>query len=151
MFYDVEGMDPDLLRKRVKLKLKERSLNVSQAEKLGGMKAGALRQFMIGRTSNPTLDTLRSIASVLSIEPSDLIKEEAEVEVNKLTLPWNFKIFQKIVTALAKLVEKNETSISNEEALSIMKNFYYSYLDNNEQNIDKAFASWFLNKMMGKK
>lgn len=149
MLQNLIPMDPSLLREKIKKKLAEKKLKVNQVEKLAGLGGGAIRQFLSGRTNNPTWDTLRAVSKVLELEFSELTNEYSKNNISKsLDFSWKSEMFSKITLNLQDFINKHNYSISGTEAISIIQNIYCFCLENKEEDIDKAFAELLLKKMI---
>jgi len=116
------------LKDRIKLKMREKRLNIAELEKLAGLKRSSVGNFLQGRTKQPKIDTLQALAEVLECSVTELIGVE---EPHRLSKEETSPLLEHVHLLLESMKEfifhfENEeaSQFTLNEALEIVKETY---------------------------
>jgi transcriptional regulator with XRE-family HTH domain len=136
--------------------IEDSQLSVGVLEKKAGVKKNAIRNIIDGRSKNPTMETLLSIAAVIGCSIDNLIKGNDDLiqeasspsQINQEIYPWNMVLFQQVVQVINELLNKRTIILSYDEVLDIVKEVYLFSIGKNEviKTVDLRFAQWFIDK-----
>jgi transcriptional regulator with XRE-family HTH domain len=139
----------------IKKKLEETHLTAGKVEKLAGLKINAVRNILNGTSQNPSVLTLKAIATVFNCSIDELLENEHSVEVrlssykeNKpiLTLD-DLDLFLKVTNLVAKIIRENGYKITVEQALNLIRGIYsYSAMEK-KNTINMEFVTWLFQNM----
>ncbi len=140
-------MNLDLLRKKIREKLKEKKISINEAEKISGIGVSALRHFLLGRTRSPTLETFFALVQALDIDVVELIDIQS-IELNQPVGKsiWKGELFGKLVEGLRDFSKEKNTQLSSEEAIRVLIEIYSYCHKKNLEKVDKNFIELFLEK-----
>jgi transcriptional regulator with XRE-family HTH domain len=144
-------MNHDVLKKRISLKLKEQNQSVSNVEKLAGIGKGSLRNFLVGRTKSPTLETLYALSEILKSDLSELLEDGSYKNHEETLGRINIDLYISVVAYVKQFLLNHELNLKNKEFLEILKEIYYFSLSKEACVLDTEFAIWYLNVELKKK
>lgn len=149
------------LGRKIKERMVELDLSAHALEKRAGLKSSAVQNIIYGRSKNPSINLINSIARVLGCEIQDLIGEgQNQTEVAyKTTTPskqynssqyeeenWNQTLYLKCFKIFYDLIEQKKITLKKNTILNLVEEIYnYSY-GNNIQEPDNYFAKWLIDK-----
>jgi len=126
--------------------------------KLAGIGTSSLRHFLNGRTKNPDLETLNALASVLRCDLANLLglsaktlsEDQKKEESQNINKPVNYNLYIQVTSFVCDfLKEQKKYYISNEVFLEALKKIYYFCLLQKNGILDKEFANWYMNEIIG--
>lgn len=152
MFDNLFLMNPEFLRDKIQKTLKDKNVSIRQMERMSGLGPTSLRHFLSGRTNNPKLETIRSIAKALNMDVSELTNEDVNDKILPFSnQPWEKTIFLKIASNISDLIENHKPNISNEEAMTIIRNLYYFCYERKNEDLEKNFKEGLFKEIIQKK
>lgn len=144
------------IQEQIKDQLEKQHMKVSELEKLSGLSASVIRNILSGRSNNPTLDTLLSIANVLGCSLSDLIMDHDKsiyknrntdiLRDNSSQLEWIAPLLLDIISYVEELFKKENYDANFEVGIYLVKEIYHYSIEKNDRKIDKGFAEWIVGK-----
>lgn len=144
-------MNLDLLKIKIREKLKEKKISINEAEKISGIGVSALRHFLLGRTKSPTLETFFSVTKALDIDVVELIDIQ-NIELNQSVgkSAWKGHLFDKLVEGLRDFTKEKNLQISSEEAIRALIEIYCYCHKKDLEKVDKDFIELFLETFLKK-
>lgn len=135
------------LQIRLKHLMQEKSLRTSDLEKLAGLKMSAVRNILLGKTKHPKAETLQAIADVLGCTIADLLgKEIPKEQTHSSPQIEHPQLFLDAAKSLVFLLEKEECSLTLDQACLIVKETYAYSTQNESKTIDQQFAKWLFSR-----
>ena len=129
----------DIFKKNLTQLMKERSLRIVDLEAKAN-KGRVVNNILSGSSTNPTIDTVKSLAEALNIDIEDLLSDR---DLNKDLNLFLFKdSFMKVVNEIEPIVSKYNISFNN--VLSLIKEAYYYAHDLNLKSADEQFIKWII-------
>ena len=146
-------MTSGLIKQRIEMRLAQIGMSASALEQKAGLSSGAVRSILLGRSSNPTINTLTAIARVLDCSISDLAEEKqpSVPSLDKFTnkkeaLPWKSDVFLNALNLVENDLKRRKYQPNLDEILFFTKEIYAYSLEDNNQTIDEKFARWLIDK-----
>lgn len=142
----------DNLVQKLKDKMAEQRFSVAALEKEAGLKMHAVRNILHGRSKNPSIVTLKSIAKVLGCSLNELLGEE---EPNAESHPAaestytfeNRELFYAVSQLVLDMYKQTEKTIKMHEVAHLMTEIYTYSLINKKGQIDEEFSKWLFSKI----
>ena len=144
-------MNHDILKKIILEKLKEQNQSITNAEKLAGIGKGSLRNFLVGITKSPTLETLYALSEVFKSDLSELLGIGFHKDFEQDPTEINFGLYFSVVEYVKQFLLNNKLRINNKEFLKTLKEIYYFSLSKKAGILDVEFANWYLDTEFEKK
>lgn len=145
-------MKADYLREKILKILNEKGISISKVEKLSCIGKSSLRHFIIGKTKQPSIETLHALSRTLQIDISELISDEPSkahsIPSEFYDAIWSDKVFIKIAETLSKSLKKQKISIKNSEAMTILQDVYCYCMSKGGENIEENFNEWFFKRTL---
>ncbi len=144
------------LKDNIKQQLSTRNMSASELERRAGLKQSTLQNILYGRSKNPSIETIRSIAKELNCSIEELIGvgnhlnslyPEPKTETVEECL-WNATLFIKAIEGVQIIIEKKNINLSKKQVLACVDEVY-KYSIGVSEEIDQRFADWVINKTMG--
>lgn len=139
------------LKAQVLNRMKEKNLGPIELEKRAGLTRGAATNIIHGRSKNPTLETISSIANVLNCTIDELL-EDPEKTVIKTVKKQDHQyetlidLFYQVLDHTVLCIKNVKQDLSLDQFLDALREGYvYSLLKNNKQ-VDKKFIEWIIDK-----
>ena len=149
----------DALRINIKNKVQQNKTSVSELERRAGLKPSTLQNIVLGRSKNPSLDTIMSLARELGCTIDELISPTMDHKFKTTTTEplikviWNETLFKSIINYISEfLTQHSFSSIAINEVLECIKEIYNYSLKAKVQTMDTKFAEWLIErKFLGNK
>lgn len=140
-------------------KMNKEGFSAYSLERSAGLKANAVHNIISGRSKNPSINILQSIAKALNCSVSDLIGEEV---VNSTSAPpqekiitsstisntiENKELYIECLIYFCTLLRKHKCWLGKEKVWSCIDELYLYSLKTNKKKVDKHFAKWFFEKV----
>jgi len=148
----------DTLRTNIKNKIQQNKTSVSELERRAGLKPSTLQNIVLGRSKNPGLETIMSLAKELGCTIDELISPSVDSQFKKaktdlpMKIIWNETLFISIVSYIAEFLTQHSFSlIEINEVLECIKEIYTYSLKAQSETMDSKFAEWIVErKFLGK-
>jgi transcriptional regulator with XRE-family HTH domain len=136
--------------------IEENHLSIGNLEKKSGLKKNAIRNIIEGRSKNPNIDTLTSIASTMGCSIDSLINAtdnrnilQDQYDANSPHL-WDYQLFEQTTYTVKNLLDEKKSNMHFENILELIKEIYLFSLEKENENgnkdVDVRFAKWLVNK-----
>lgn len=144
------------LSERIKIKLSHQGLSTAAFEKKAGLKPGAVNNILYGRSKNPTISIIQSIASAFECRISDLIDDDfssaGDEKLNNFlssdTTPWNQELYIQSFEYAVTLIRSMNISCSKTKLLDCVEEIYRYSNKGQSATVDKRFSEWLIEKMI---
>jgi len=142
-----------MLQQNIKTRLYSRNMSVSELERRTGLKPSAIQNILHGRSKNPGIDTIKSIAQELRCSIEELIGElniDATFKPDNQMedLPWNATLFIQAIEAVQSILGKKRKTLTKKQILATVEEAYKYSLDGTSKEIDYRFTEWLLDKII---
>lgn len=126
----------------------ERHISIYALERSAGMKPSVVQNIIYGRSKNPGIDTIKSIAKALNCRISDLIEETTDhLPLFAAPLePWNFSLFVESLKALELVIKEQDLTISQKDTFLLAQEIYKYAVQSPTNTVDLTFVRWLLSK-----
>lgn len=129
----------DALKSNLTRLMQERSLRIVDLE-AKAKKGRVVNNILNGASTNPTIDTVQSLAEALNIDIEDLLSEQhTSHKLNDLLF---MDAAAKVVQEINPLVEKHHISINN--IFSLIKDAYNYAIELDLPEADQKFIKWLI-------
>ena len=146
-------MTSELIKQRIEARLSQIGMSASALEQKAGLSSGTVRSMLLGRSKNPTINTLRAIAQVLDCLIGDLVEEKPpsipsldKIMMKKESSQWQSDVFLKALNLVEKDLKGRRYQPNLDEVLFFTKEIYAYSLEDKNQTVDEKFAHWLINK-----
>ncbi len=143
------------ISRHIKEKMIEKGLSAHALEKQAGLKLSAVQNIMYGRSKNPSINILASIAQALGCTVSDLL-EEGHLSTQRAgsnvgpsfsqTTPWNADLYINTLHVINISANAKNLSLSQEQLFKYADETYAYSIKNKKNKPDKNFAEWLVEK-----
>lgn len=144
-----------IIAQKIKNRMAEKRFTVASLEREAGLKVHAVRNIILGKSKNPSADTLKAVADVLECTVDDLLSHEdsttlsspkdneAERSLVKISEPELY--FEVTQEALALFSSNSITPTFKDLSFIILEAYLYS-IENNEGKTDRSFMKWLYSR-----
>lgn len=128
--------------------------NVRLFERKSGLTPGTINNIINGTSSNPTAETLNTLANAFGCSIDDLLDRntnQASNNNNSVALKssvWKSELYIEISKELAKEIEKGQIKINADKALLIIQEVYSYLIKKNKTSVDESLIGWVLDKTL---
>ncbi|MBY0264063.1 MAG: helix-turn-helix transcriptional regulator [Holosporales bacterium] len=136
---------------RIKKKLVEHNLSASALERKAGIRPSTLQNILQGRSKNPSIEVLQSVAQALNCSVSELLGEnhalpETLVKAEK----WVPEVYVNATQAVWAVCKKRQLDISKKLFFQAVEQVYAYCSQYDRVNVDKDFADWVVMQVRDK-
>ncbi|WP_010303940.1 helix-turn-helix domain-containing protein [Candidatus Odyssella thessalonicensis] len=125
-------------------------------ERRAGLSVSAVRNILIGRSKNPTMETLLAIANTLGCTVDELVRDQPpsipepqSLQMNEQH-PWVKRLAIDTIEFVDHYLNSKGYTPSFEEILFFIREIYTFSLGTEEKLVDKRFGEWFIKKNLQK-
>jgi transcriptional regulator with XRE-family HTH domain len=129
----------DILKKNLQRLMKERSLRTVDLESKTNKKR-VVHNILSGTSTNPSINTMKSLADALNIDIEDLLRD-TDIE-KKLDPDLFLDVCIKVVNEINPLIDKYNIKINN--VVTIIKDVYNYAYGVNPPKADEQFIKWVI-------
>lgn len=128
--------------------------NVRLFERKNGLTPGTINNIINGTSSNPTAETLNTLANAFGCSIDDLLDRNTNQASNNNNLTalknsvWKSDLYIEISKELAKEIEKGQIKINTDKALLIIQEVYSYLIKKNKTSVDESLIGWVLDKTL---
>ena len=151
------------LSKNIKERMAELEISAHALEKRAGLKTSSVQNIIYGRSKNPSISLISSIAKVLGCGIEDLIDDQSASShlpagdkpssssksyktFLQKTLSWDQTLYLKCFKLFYDLVEQRNIILQKGMILDLVDEIYNYSLGNSIQEPDQYFAKWLIDK-----
>ncbi len=146
----------DPIRSNIALLIRKKGISIAELERLAGLKNGAVRNIIQGKSKNPTIQTLIKICKILDCSLNAIINtNNFEHTVHNISFTknqeienWDRELFTKSTEFVGEYLYQNKINIKFYEAISLIIEVYSFAIIKNEGVIDKKMSEWILEKLL---
>lgn len=156
-----------LLIDNIKKRLSSNDMSVSELERRAGLKQSSVQNILHGRSKNPSVETIRSIAHELNCSIEELIGEisdnlrdqsvdgsrarvaqdiDNDIETHKEV--WNANLYIQAIETVQAILDIKNAKLSKKQVLAAVDEVY-RYSIGSSDEIDRRFAEWIIDKVIG--
>jgi transcriptional regulator with XRE-family HTH domain len=157
-----------VLAHTIKDRLYEKGLSVYGLEKLAGLKHSSVQNIIRGRSKNPSIDIITSIARVLNCTVEDLLSNHPfdpqlsrtnTLDATHKHLPnqteltsffennWDISLYIEASENIFKLLKNSKIEVDYNNFIFLVTEVYkYSW---SHKKIDKKFTAWLIQNKLG--
>ncbi len=141
-----------LVAQKIKSKMTEQRFTVASLEREAGLKVHAVRNILLGKSKNPSADTLKAISNVLGCTVDDLLntenetsqapskKHDAEIEIR------NPDLFRNVVQGVLEVFKEHKKTPTYKDLSFMVLEVYQYSVENNNEEADKSFMTWLYSR-----
>ncbi|AVP87952.1 hypothetical protein phytr_10240 [Candidatus Phycorickettsia trachydisci] len=137
----------EAIKKAIEKYIQANDISIARLEKKAGLKTNAIRNILNGKSLQPSAATLKAISEALGCSIDSLLSEDS---VNDYTesenLITNFRLFSDCVDVVLDQMENKKYTPSFKELIFFIKEVYDFSIGKENQEADKNFANWIINK-----
>ena len=143
------------LQSNIKNEMLKSNLTIREVERRAGLGRSVLNNILRGKSKNPNLSTLQSIAEVLNCSLSDLI-DSPESEGSQIVSPSPHKpnivypvitsLFEETTSVLTACFKNINFEPNLDQFLHCLRRVYTYALEGGENKVDVKFAEWLVDK-----
>jgi len=147
------------LTENIRQKLSTKNISVSELERRAGLKQSTLQNILYGRSKNPSIETIKSIARELNCSIEELIGELDYLNPNTLNNPnhkeqeealdehpWNPVLFIKTIEMVQSILDAKKITLPKKQVLASVDEVY-RYSNGVSDEVDRRFAEWIVDKI----
>lgn len=145
-----------ILITHLKEKMTQEGMTAYSLERRAGLKSTAVHNILSGRSKNPSIHIMQSIAKALNCSVSDLIGEDSSLpnELPKLNTPpkiesnqiANHELYVKCLSYLCSLLDKKKLWLKKEQIINYVDEIYFYSNKKNLKKPDTHFSDWLIEK-----
>lgn len=138
---------------QIRSKMNKEGLTPYSLERNAGLKPNAVHNIISGRSKNPSISVLTTIAKTLNCTVSDLIGENSSpVEAEypqEITSPQfeNQELYVKCLLCFCSILNKHKTWLPKQQLINCVDEIYLYSAKKNLNSADLHFANWFFEKI----
>lgn len=142
-----------LLAEKLKNILGKQGVTVAGLERAAGLKTGAVRNIIVGRSKKPSAETLSKIAHALSCSIDELTSEKSRLSISSSSVTeWDSLLHKKCIDVILETSEKLSLSLNFSQASFLIDELYFYSLKNSDQREpDRCFSAWLVEAFKNKK
>ncbi|MEK6733866.1 MAG: helix-turn-helix transcriptional regulator [Pseudomonadota bacterium] len=138
------------LQEQIQTRMVDKNLNARELERRAGLKISAVRNILSGKSSNPGIEVISSIAKLLGCSTDELIGTAAqssnkpEAAKPKAITVWNYDLYQSCLKEVQNYLQSNNLKAQAEQILSFVRETYVYSLAGNNNKADMRFVKWII-------
>jgi transcriptional regulator with XRE-family HTH domain len=144
----------EILIKNIKNYLARTGLTTKELERRANIKPSTLQNVLAGRSKNPGLDTLLSVAKELGCLLDDLVNTEdcfaiPHMELFKTRLSkikWDPALMIETIAFVQAFLQENNSHIDSGNVIACILELYIYSSSEGSSTFDKKFAAWYVEK-----
>jgi transcriptional regulator with XRE-family HTH domain len=136
------------LAKKIRYKLKEKQISAQALEKLAGLRPSVVHNILLGRSKNPTLQTLQAISKAFDCTLQELVDDEEALHDKQADIPWNLDLYEKTFHLAARLLKKHPLNLDKKKTLAFVDEIYDYSVSSQLTVADEHFAEWLVTRML---
>jgi transcriptional regulator with XRE-family HTH domain len=152
------------LSTKIRTKIQEKGLSPHAFEKQAGLKLSSVHNILYGRSKNPSINVLKTIAHALGCTVSELIEEKfdqglsnnREVKEEKTPkdkiwdqIAWNQNLYLQCFDSVIHLIRKEKYTFSRDQLHNLAEEVYMYAIECGNKIPDKPFMKWLCKKNLG--
>ena len=141
----------DHLQERIQTKMEDQKLSVRELERKSGLSVGAVQNIINGRSSNPGIEFVASVAKALNCSVDELLNDsstsrpKAENSQSK-TVTWNAELYKDCTNKVEDYLKSKNIKPDSDKILELIKDVYLYALECHANQSDSRFIKWLIDK-----
>jgi len=133
------------LSARLKQKMQEHNISAHALEKRAGLKSSAVHNILYGRSKNPSINLIQTIAEALNCTLNDLLDnyQSTSAEINS---EWKSGLYIECLETVCHLLKSKKMDLPRQKILDCVDEVYLYSLKSELIKADKHFAEWIVMK-----
>lgn len=145
----------DHLQERIQTKMEEQKLSIRELERKSGLSVGAVQSIINGRSSNPGIEFVASVAKALDCSVDELLNNSSassspysktEKSQNRATVIWNANLYKDCTTEVESHLSSQNIKTDSDKILEIIRDVYLYALECKANQPDSRFVKWLIDK-----
>jgi transcriptional regulator with XRE-family HTH domain len=138
------------LSQKISLLLKQKNLTISEFEKNSGLGKSAVSNIIHGRSKNPSIEIITTIAKNLSCTIEYLISEPTIGDLTPSSTDINYRLCAEASSRLAEHLMSNNINLSYLDFFKCAQEIYKFSRESGQEFIDERFVKWSVKKHLEK-
>lgn len=141
------------LSQKISFLLKQKNLTISEFEKNAGLGKSAVSNIIHGRSKNPSIDIINTIAKKLGCTIEYLILEPSPHEqalVPTKDKDMDYRLCAEAASRLAEHLLTSDINISQSDFFKCAQEIYRFAKESGQPFIDERFVKWSVRKFLSK-
>lgn len=146
----------DNLQTQIKTRVKDKELTIAELERMAGLKAGAILNIMNGRSNNPGIEFVATIAKTLNCSVDELINSTISADGNQedtdhdeashdsKQVAWDVDLYQDCTNKVLEHLKNKNITPDHEKVSSLIREVYLFAMEGNETKADPRFTKWLV-------
>ena len=143
------------LKQQIKSRTEAMGSNIRALERKAGLNVGTVNNIISGASTNPTAETLMSLANAFDCSIDELLGRKSKPQDKHIVIPtefqsfkWSKKLFSAIFIALNNELDNRKINIGSDKALAIIQEVYLYSLKKGRDSVDDSLIEWVLDKSL---
>ncbi len=139
------------LQEKIQTKMEHQRLSIRELERKSGLNVGAVQNIINGRSTNPGIEFVASIAKALNCSVDELLDNSSKLtndnRSHSTSSPtWNANLYKDCTTNVENYLKSKNISIDSDKILEIIKDVYLYALECSTNQPDTRFIKWLIEK-----
>lgn len=137
------------LQEQIETRMADKNLNARELERRAGLKISAVRNILSGKSSNPGIEVISSIAKLLGCSTDELIgieqeKAKTEAPKQKVIDIWDYALYENCLKEVQNYLTSKNLSPQAEQILFFIREAYIYSLEGKDKKADLRFIKWII-------
>jgi len=142
-----------MLSNLIKKKAEDKGLSINKLEKKAGLRPGGVYNILSGRSKNPSIFIVQSIANALNCSVTDFIEADETLNnkkqmVRESHISWDSELYFICVSYLIETLKNKKVVLAKEEFMKLADEIYFYSAKVGASDVDKRFVDWILDKSL---
>ena len=146
---DKNRMNAENISLKIKTLMEEKNLNTHQLEKKAGLRSNSVRNILLGRSKNPSIDILKAVSEILECTIDELVnpdrKSPKKPALSEMVVKY-LNLFNQCVEISIHLCTKYNSTPKIEALFFLIQSLYEYSIENELDTVDERFAKWLFTK-----
>ncbi len=147
---NMEILMANALSQKISLLLKQKKLTITEFEKASGLGKSAVSNIIHGRSKNPSIELISTIAKNLGCTIEYLILEPCPQDKVIPSNETNYKLCVEAANRLAEHLMSNEINVPASNFYKCAQEIYQFARESGQEYIDERFVKWSTKKFIAK-
>lgn len=133
------------LSARLKQKMQEHNISAHALEKQAGLKSSAVHNILYGRSKNPSVNLIQTIAETLNCTLADLLGEDS-LPSSETNIEWKSELYIECLETVSHILKSKKMSVPRQKIINYVDEVYLYSLKSEQKKSDQYFAEWIITK-----
>ena len=140
-----------MISNSIKKKAEAKGLSINKLEQKAGLKPGSVYNILSGRSKNPSLFIVQSVASALDCYVSEFVEVGGNLsgkkqKIKEYNIDWDSDLYFACVSYLMEILKSRKMTLAKEEFMKLIDEIYLYSAKVGASDLDKRFVDWILDK-----